>query len=343
MNHSESTHGIAPPALNPGDTIGFFSPSSPATHFAPKRTERACNYLKEKGFNLRPGTLTGAHDHYRSGSILARAEELNALIRDPDVRCILSTIGGTNSNAILPHIDYDALLRDPKIFCGYSDVTAIHCAIQRKCNLITFYGPALTASLGELEPSVSQTWSAFTDLVLTPHHPTPYTLENFATWTEERLDWETQDRPKKMRDNALLTLTGGQHTGRLVGGNLNTMSGLWGTPYAPDIQPGDILLIEDSLKDAATMERLFARLHNSGILHDIGGLILGKHELFDDCDTQRRPHEILLEVVGADLPCPTLAEYDCAHTHPMLTLPLNAIITLDATAQRVTIMHDCVQ
>lgn len=341
MSHTPS--GLAPPALRRGDTIGFFSPSSPATHFAKKRTARACNYLIKKGFKLKEGALTGEHDHYRSGSILARAEELNALLRDPDVRGVLSTIGGSNSNAILPHLDYDALRRDPKIFCGYSDVTAIHCAIHRQCDLITFYGPALTASLGELEPIVSQTWRAFQDLTFTPHlKETPYTLENPASWTEERLDWETQDRAKTTRANALLTLTQGRHTGRLIGGNLNTMSGLWGTPYEPDIRPGDILLIEDSLKDAATMERLFARLHNSGVLDQIGGLILGKHELFDDCGTGRRPHDLLLEVVGGELPCPALAEYDCAHTHPMLTLPLLATVTLDATAQRVTILHDCV-
>ena len=88
------THGITPPALKPGDTIGFFSPSSPATHFAKRRTARACNYLTRKGFKLRAGALTGAHEHYRSGTVLARAEELNALLRDPDVRCVLSTIGG---------------------------------------------------------------------------------------------------------------------------------------------------------------------------------------------------------------------------------------------------------
>jgi muramoyltetrapeptide carboxypeptidase len=90
---------IFPTPLMPGDTIGFFTPSSPATVFAPNRFQRAKNYLTNKGFKLVEGSLTGKSDFYRSGSIQERAEELNKLIRDPDVRCIMSTIGGSNSNS----------------------------------------------------------------------------------------------------------------------------------------------------------------------------------------------------------------------------------------------------
>ncbi|MFA0349917.1 LD-carboxypeptidase, partial [Vibrio sp. 10N.222.55.C6] len=93
--------------------------------------------------------LTGESEGYRSGSIQARAEELNQLIRDPDVRCIMSTIGGNNSNSLLSYIDYDALRDDPKIIVGYSDATALLLGIYAKTGLVTFYGPALVASFGE--------------------------------------------------------------------------------------------------------------------------------------------------------------------------------------------------
>lgn len=116
---------LIPKALKSGDKIGFFSPSSPATVIAPKRFERAKSYLINKGFKLQAGKLTGRSDHYRSGSILERANVLNELIRNPDVRCIISTIGGSNSNALLPYIDYEALRRDRKIIIGYSDITAL--------------------------------------------------------------------------------------------------------------------------------------------------------------------------------------------------------------------------
>lgn len=91
--------------LKIGDTIGILSPSSPITYTCPRRFERAKKYLQDKGFKIFEGNLTGKHDYYRSGSIKERAEELNDLIRNPEVKCIMSTIGGMNSNSILPYID----------------------------------------------------------------------------------------------------------------------------------------------------------------------------------------------------------------------------------------------
>lgn len=140
---------LLPRRLSNGDTIGFFSPSSPATYFARLDFNEPKRILESKGFKLKSGKLTGKSDYYRSGSIQDRAEELNILIRDPEVRCIISTIGGYNSNALLPYIDYQALKADPKIIIGYSDVTALLLGIYAQTGLITFYGPALVASFGE--------------------------------------------------------------------------------------------------------------------------------------------------------------------------------------------------
>ena len=101
--------------LNKGDVIAYFSPSSPITATSPIRSERAVKFLESKGFVLKAGKLSGKKDYYRSGSIKERAEELNELIRDDSVKCIISTIGGMNSNSLLPYIDYDALKENPKI------------------------------------------------------------------------------------------------------------------------------------------------------------------------------------------------------------------------------------
>ncbi|MCP5098223.1 MAG: hypothetical protein GY943_21960 [Chloroflexi bacterium] len=157
---------IKPQRLKPGDTIAFYSPSSPATAFAPKRFKRAKAYLESKGFQLLAGNLTGKSAGYRSGTIKERVKELNDLIRNPEVRCIMSTIGGMNSNSLLPYIDYDALAADPKILIGYSDVTAILLGVYAKTGLITFYGPALVASFGEFEPLVGITYQSFEEILL---------------------------------------------------------------------------------------------------------------------------------------------------------------------------------
>lgn len=325
---------VAPP-LKKGDTIGFFSPSTPATSFAFKRFERAKAFLSTKGFKLQAGSLTGQSDHYRSGSIKDRVDELNSLIHDPNVRCIMSTIGGMVSNSMLPYIDYEALRKDPKIIVGYSDVTAILFAIYSQTGLITYYGPALVASFGEMGYFLNQTYQYFNDVVEQPNFP--YQITNPEFWTEDYVDWQKQSAVKSKNKNSLVTLNNGQASGRLIAGNLNTISGIWGSKYMPEINQGDILLIEDSFIDAATVERSFSHLKLCGVFDRIGGLIIGKHEKFDDKGSGKKHYEILMEVIGKPT-CPILAEYDCSHTHPMITLPIGSRVLLDATKQHLTIL-----
>lgn len=316
-------------ALSVGDTIGFFSPSSPVTVTAPNRFNRAKSFLEKKGFRLKAGSLTGRSDFYRSGSIKERAEELNALIRDPEVRCIMSTIGGSNSNSLLPYLDYKTLMEDPKIIIGYSDATALLAGIYARTGLITFYGPALVASFGEFPPLVDQTWHSFYEMLMQPHSATRhYTLPE--KWTDERLNWDTVEpvRPKILCDNTCRFAGKGRIEGRVIGGNLNTLSGIMGSPWMPEIRHGDILFIEDSLKDIATVERSFSMLKLNGIFDKVSAIISGKHERFNDEGSGRQPSDVLYEVL-ADKPLPLVDGFDCCHTHPMLTLPLGVRLCID--------------
>lgn len=326
---------LIPPPLKHGDTIAFFSPSTPATNFAVERFARAKAYLHNKGYKLKAGSLTGQRDHYRSGSIEARVAELNQLIRDPNVRCIMSTIGGMVSNAMLPYIDYDALRSDPKIIIGYSDVTAILHGVYAQTGIQTYYGPALVASFGEIGYFVEQTYDYFTNIVSEQYKP--HRIKNPDFWTDEYVDWQKQVNEKPKNINKLVTINPGRSQGRLIVGNLNTMSGIFGTPYMPIIEQGDILLVEDSFQDAATTERSYAHLKLAGVFDRIGGLVIGKHEKFNDQGTGLQDYQIAQEVIGK-VPFPILAQYDCAHTHPMITLPLGAQVELDATNQSITLL-----
>ena len=324
--------------LNVGDTIGIFSPSSPITYSCPGRFERAKKYLQDKGFKIIEGNLTGKHDFYRSGSIKERADELNELIRNPEVKCIMSTIGGMNSNSILPYIDYEAFKRNPKIIIGYSDVTAILLAVYAQTGVSTYYGPALVASFGELPPFADYTYKYFKEVIM-DSIKIPYVFEKPKYWTDEYINWETQNKSKEKMENEWITVYDGVVRGRVIGGNLNTIQGIWGSKYMPKIKDGDILFIEDSLKDIATIERSFSLLKINGVFDKISGIILGKHELFDDSKTGRKPYEILLEVLG-DKKLPFIADFDCCHTHPMLTLPIGCEIELNATEKKVSIVKD---
>lgn len=328
---------LLPPVLKTGDTIGFFSSSSPVTVTASRRFARGKLFLEEKGFGLKAGSMTGEFDHYRSGSIQARAEEFNQLIRDPQVRCVMSTIGGNNSNSILPYLDFDALRADPKIIIGYSDTTALLAGIHAQTGLITFYGPAMVASFGEFPPLVDETYASFADIVMTKQSA-PYGYRLPAYWTDEKLNWndETPVRAKQLYPNTCRFLGTGCVEGRVIGGNLNTMSGIWGSPYMPDIRQGDILFIEDSLLNIATIERSFSMLKLNGVFDRVSAILLGKHELFDDSGTGRQPVDVLLEVLnGQDIPL--VDGFDCCHTHPMLTLPLGVNLAIDFSLKQIHI------
>lgn len=327
--------------LKRGDKIGIYSPSSPITFNSPKRYERSKSFLESKGFEIVEGSLTGEHDYYRSGTIQERAIELNELIRNPDIRCIISTIGGTNSNALLPYIDYEAFKKDPKIIIGYSDATAILLAIYAQTGVPTFYGPALVPSFGEFEPFVNYTYDYFSEMLVEAQQ-IPFNVPTPTYWTDEPINWEVKTEEKEKRNNNWICVNEGSAQGRLIGGNLNAMYGIWGSPYMPPIKDRDILLIEDTMKTASVVEKNFNLLKLNGVFDRVSGILLGKHELFDDQGTGRLPYEILLEVIG-ETNIPILADFDCCHTHPMLTMPLGRTVKMDATNKEVTILEQWVK
>ncbi len=319
-------------------TIGIFSSSSPVSATVPTRYNRGKEYLSSKGIRIIDGDLFEKQDYYRSGSIKERADEFNKLLYNEQVQVLMASIGGNNTNSVLPYIDYEYLKKHPKIIIGYSDTTALLLGIYAKTGLVTFYGPALASSFGEFPPFVDMTFDCFKSMII-DGITLPYEYEMPKVWTDEFIDWKTQDRPKAEYPNSWVTVVPGTCEGRLIGGNLNTMEGFFGTKYMPEIRNGDILFIEDSLKDACTVERTFSLLKLAGVFDKVGGIILGKHEKFDDNETGKKPYEILSEVLG-DTKVPFLAEFDCCHTHPMFTLPIGCQVRLDATNKRVTLLEN---
>ena len=327
-------------AQRPGSdlTIGVFSSSSPISATVPVRYHRGKKYLTSKGIRVIDGSLCGKRDYYRSGSIKARAEEFNQLLYNDEIQVLMAAIGGFNTNSILPYIDYEYLKQHPKIIIGYSDTTALLLGIYARTGLVTFYGPALASSFGEFPPFVDWTFQSFKSIVCDPL-PLPCEYKMPAVWTDEFINWSQQDRGKEAYPNSWTCVIPGKCRGRLIGGNLNTMQGIFGTDYMPEIRTGDILFIEDSLKDASTIERSFSLLKLAGVFDRVGGIILGKHEKFDDNGTGRKPYEILLEVLnGCEVPF--LADFDCCHTHPMFTMPIGCQVELDSSNRKITLLEN---
>jgi len=313
--------------------IGYFSSSTPITKISPERFERAKKYLLTKGLELKAGKLTGQSDFYRAGSIKDRADEINELIHDDTVDILMGTIGGMNTNSLLEYLDFDYLQDHPKTVIGYSDTTAFLLAVIVKapaCRIL--YGPALVASFGEFSPIVDYTYQAFEKIIQADNQVV--TIKAPKEWTDERLNWDSFTRDKRMIVNQWHYTDTPVLEGRIMGGNLNTMTGIIGSEYYPKFTKNDLLFIEDAEKDASIIERSFAMLKNYGVFDQVKGIILGKHALFDDLGTGRKPIDILLEVLG-DHKLPIIYDYDSTHTVPMMTTPIGAHVKIDAIKMTV--------
>lgn len=311
-------------------TIGLFSPSTPITALSPQRFKRARALLAQHGYRLVTGALTGQSDGYRSGSIQARAAELNALVHDDTVDVIMAAIGGMNSNALLPYLDYAYMQQHPKTIVGFSDVTAILLAIHTQAPAYqVLYGPTLVASLGEFPPLVAQTWRYFEQ---TLNGATQFAAPK--QWSDDRLNWESFEQEKTLHANRWGWVEAPTLHGRVIGGNLNTMEGFLQSKYFPRLTHSDLLFIEDAEQDIATVERSFAMLKLAGVFDQVSGIVLGKHALFDDGGTGRRPVDVLIEVLAGQA-LPIIYDYDSCHTVPMMTTPIGAVAEFDALKMTV--------
>lgn len=315
-------------------TIGIFSPSMPISVYYPNRFNRAVNFLKQQGIEVVYGNLTNFSDGYRSGDAKQRANEFNELLYNEEVDCILATIGGMNTNSILPYIDYEYIKKNPKLIVGYSDVSALLNAIYAKTGVHTVYGPTLMSAFGEIGPLANACFTYFSKLFI-EGQILPHVIPKPHAYSDEHVDWETQSDMKKLYRNQWKTVRSGIVKGRLIISNLGTLAYTYGSEYFPEIKQGDILAIEDTMDNPMQVERSYAHLKLCGIFDKLGGIIVGKHASYDDLGTKKQPEDLLLEFIENDIP--VLAQVDIGHTLPVLSLPIGSIITLDATNQTICI------
>jgi muramoyltetrapeptide carboxypeptidase len=310
-------------ALRPGDTLGIFTPSSPAYRDCEELFQNGIRNIERLGFKTKLGTLTArrASQGYRSGTPQDRAKEFMDLMTDPQVHGLISTIGGNNSNSMIPFLDFDVIRSNPKVVCGYSDVTSLHLAILKFSGLRTFYGPAAMTWFGDWPDGVSESTRSFLTAV-TESDIGLRSLKPFPRWSNHRRSWETgawKTIAREWKPNAgWLTLNKGEARAPLIAANLSTLIAAAGTKYFPDLA-GRILLVESMSAGFAAEERNFRQLHLIGVFDRLAGLLIGKPEWPDSMGAPFSHNDLIMEIIG-NRPYPIISEFDCSHTLPMLTL-----------------------
>jgi muramoyltetrapeptide carboxypeptidase LdcA involved in peptidoglycan recycling len=298
----------------------------------PHRAERGSAYLASLGLHAKPMPHAAGVEGWVSASPEDRAADLHAAFADPEVAVVLCAIGGNHANQVLPHLDFELIAANPKIFQGYSDMTVLHWAIAKETGLSTFYGPALVAELAEF-PAVLPLTDRF--LRAAWFGDRPLRFEPAREWTDEFLDWNRKLDLTRARDQhpgeGWITIRGGSAEGPVVGGCLETICWhLKGSAHWP-LLDGAVLMLESSEErpPPAYVDSYLTDLEQLGVFDAIAGLIYARPYGYGAAE-----RDDLWAVLAKYARCPALADVDCGHTDPMLTLPLGQIVRLDADAPR---------
>lgn len=290
--------------LESGARVALIAPAGPLQK--PDELPRAQENARTLGWE----PIVGAHATERLGYLAGhdrdRLNDLNRALRDPKIAGIWCLRGGYGLMRILESVDYEALSRMPKVIIGYSDVTALHAAVQQRCRLVTFHGPTARETL------------------------TDFSRDSFQRAVSRHVD-SCGTAPLAREINA------GTAEGRLVGGNLSVLSSLAGTPFAPDLTDS-ILILEDVNEPVYRIDRMLQHLKLTGTLSGCRAIAFGDcTHCPEDAGGGGRPLDEVLGELAHSLGIPCLAGIPVGHIPDQWTIPLGALATLDTGARSLTV------
>jgi len=304
-----------PRALQRGDTLGLIAPSGGLAEGS--SVEQAIGLLQGHGFEVRVGASCRSVRGYLAGEDSVRAGDVNAFFADPGIAGIVCLRGGYGTPRILDALDYDAIARHPKAFVGYSDITGIHLALDRRCKLPTFHGPmGVSDALLQGDAFSTQSWLA----ALTTAQPLG------------RLENPPGSAPMR-------ALVGGRARGPLIGGNLSLVAATMGTPFQVDAR-GRLLFLEDIDERPYRVDRMLTQLRLGGTFEDCAGVVLGDWNncVPDPDERSLQLMEVFQDLLGS-LRKPVLMGLQAGHCRPMLTFPFGVEAELDADSLRLELVE----
>ena len=315
----ENMSYIKPQKLNKGDLIGIISPASSTDDSS--LIESGIKYIEHMGYRTILGQNVGKCNGYLAGTDEERIQDIHSMFSNKRVKAIICLRGGYGAFRLLDKIDYQIIGKNPKIFVGFSEITALQMAFLKKAGLITFAGPMIL-------PNFSKEIS-------------PFTEENF--WQIITFAGKP-DKIKYRLTERLPSLNPGKTIGRIVGGNLSVFTSLIGTEYLPGLK-NKVFLIEDISEPPYKIDRMLNQLRLNGIFDKINGIIIGK---FIDChepDKQKKTlttDEVLMDYLKRTK-LPTVYNFPHGHIKDFMTIPFGLRIKLNASEGCLEFMESAVR
>ena len=296
---------IKPSMLKPGCRIGVVSPS----YWLKKQDmEKTSKFFQDKGYTMVMGNSNSMKWGPFAGTPQERADDIHHMFSNPKIEAIICARGGYGANRVLPLLDYNLIRDNPKIFMGYSDITAYLTSITQKTGLVTFHGPMMVS------------------------YKKGFVNYNFQTM--ERILNGTPDFKIESPDSLpARILKPGIAMGPLWGGNMTLLINRLGTSDSLDTD-GVILFLEDLDEYLYSFERMLVQMRTAGMLDNIAGLIIGELHEFKDQDVafERNTDEIVMDICG-DLEIPIVSNFPCGHDTYQATLPISIPVELYAKKQ----------
>jgi muramoyltetrapeptide carboxypeptidase LdcA involved in peptidoglycan recycling len=304
-----------PRHLRAGDQIRVVAPStSLAVIPAEQRTAATGRLEREFGFEVTFGAHAEESGPLDVPPIDGRVADLHEAFADPDVAGILTVLGGYQSNHLVPFLDYEMIAAHPKVFCGYSDITALQVALLARANLVTYSGPHYTTFA--MRDHNEATVAAFRRCVLE---------EGSLTWTPsptftDDAWYADQDDRTLVTTEGWWVMQPGSASGRILGGNLCTVNLLQGTRYLPSLRDAVLVVEDDEESSPATFDRDLTSLLQQPGGNAIRGLVVGRFQRATGMTRDLLAHIVATKPELAAVP--VLANVDIGHTSPLYTFPI---------------------
>ena len=312
-----------PPRLRAGDIVGLVAPAMFSDD--PTEMEAIKANVASMGLVPRVGRYVTARHGYLAGTDRMRAEDINRMYADPEVRAVFAVHGGWGSARLLPFLDWKTIAANPKLLIGSSDITALHLAFAARAGFPTIHGPNASATWGDISRSSLQS------LAFAAEAP------SFRNPDASALDPMLQERWR------ITPIRPGSAAGRLIGGNLSVLAALVGTPWLPDFT-GAILVLAEVGEAPYRIDRMITQLGQAGILSKVAGIVFGQCTRCGNGAPDYRGFtvpQILIHHL-APLGVPVFLGANIGHVANQLCLPVGARVEIDAGAGSIRILEPVV-
>lgn len=322
---------MIPAKLKQGDEIRIIAPSLSMRILAEDQVKLAKKCLNEMGFIVSFGEHVQETDCMMSSSIHSRVTDIHEAFNDSNIKAILTVIGGFNSNQLLPYLDYDLIAENPKILCGFSDITALATAIYTQTELVTYSGAHF--STFSMEQGLEYTIESF-QACLT--QKAEYVFKESTYWSDDAWYLDQQNRDF-IQNPGLSVLHHGEAEGILLGGNLCTLNLLQGTEFMPNLKDAILFLEDDELTTAELFDRDLESLLSQSGADEIKGLVIGRFQNKSAMTDEKLA--FIIKTKSALQKIPVITGADFGHTQPTGTFPIGGKVRLDTSKQdKITIL-----